>query len=363
MKLAFAIALSSAALPAAAQLPYVVGRNAQVTHADSGRSVQETVVCTDPRDARRLIAGAIIQRGDTTANAFFVSSDGGKSWRQTLSVPASVDPSCAISPYGVAFAASVHDSMPTTTSYLSVRRSPDGGRTWIESTIHDNMRSLDRPYVTAGGEGRVYLHAYVQAPTTEGGARGPAAAVLYVSSDSGRTFVRAALLPGTTFKTPWFFPANGVMMTDGTFLGLLVELDNSQRNMFRGRSDSASAPHAVNGELRVLRSSDFGRSVETSRIADAYYYWRTPQLSMSSLAIDRTNGPFRNRAYAVWPDARFGRRTQILLSHSDDGGRTWNTPRVVSDGPDSSIAGPNELMPMVAVNLGGVVAVSLYDRR
>jgi hypothetical protein len=65
----------------------------------------------------------------------------------------------------------------------------------------------------------------------------------------------------------------------------------------------------------------------------------------------------------VWPDARFGRRTQILLSHSDDGGRTWNTPRVVSDGPDSSSAGPNELMPMVAVNRDGIVAVSWYDRR
>jgi hypothetical protein len=363
MKLALAIALSSIALLAGAQTPYVVGRNVQITHADSGRGVQEAYVCADPRDGRHIIAAAIVERGDTAANAFFVSFDAGATWRETLAVERSVDPSCAIGQDGIAFAASVHDSMPGDVSYLNVRRSLDGGRTWVESTIRESMRSLDRPYVTAGKDGRVWVHAYLQAPLAEGGTRGPTAAVLYASRDSGRTFERVALLPGTAFKTPWFFPANGVTLNDGTFIGLLVELDNTQRNMFRGRSDSASAPHGVDGELRVIRSTSIGRSVETSHIADVYYDWRTPQLSMSSLAVDGTSGRFRGRLYAVWPDARYGRRTQILLSHSDDAGRTWISPRVVSDGPDSSSFGPNDFMPMVAVNRDGVVGVSWYDRR
>ena len=103
--------------------------------------------------------------------------------------------------------------------------------------------------------------------------------------------------------------------------------------------------------------------MESGTVADAYYDWRVPQLSMSSLAIDRGNGPCRGRLYVAWPDARYGRRTQVLLSRSDDDGRTWTPPRLVSDGPNSLEFGPNDFMPMVAVNSAGVVAVSWYDRR
>jgi hypothetical protein len=86
---------------------------------------------------------------------------------------------------------------------------------------------------------------------------------------------------------------------------------------------------------------------------------------MAALAVDRSGGPFQGRLYAVWPDARFDRRTQILLASSSDEGRTWSAPRVVSDdGPASSTGDrPNHFMPMVAVNRTGIVAVSWYDRR
>ena len=347
---------------ASAQSAYVVGPNVQVTHADSGRAVQETYICADPRDARHLVAAAIIERGDTTANAFFVSFDRGVSWRQTLLLNQGVDPSCAISAEGVALAAGVRDSLPSGTSYLNVLRSRDGGRTWTESVVHRSIPSLDRPYVTSGLNGHFWIHGYVQAPRAADGTRTPAVAVLYASSDFGRAFDRVTVLPGTAFPTPWFFPANGIATADGTFIGLVVELDNTQRNMFRGRSDSASAPHSANGELRVIRSRNRGL-VETSRISSAYYDWRVPQLSMSALAVDRSTGPFRGRLYAAWPDARYGGRTQILLSHSDDTGHTWSAARVVSDGPDTLGFGPNNFMPMVAVSRTGAVGLSWYDRR
>jgi len=347
----------------AAQSPYTVGANVQVTHAESGRSVQETVVCTDPRNARHLVAGAIVEHGDTTANVFLVSFDGGMSWRQTAWLPATVDPSCAIGADGIALVSSVHDSAPSGTSYLQVRRSRDGGRTWTESLVHDNMASLDRPWVTAGAAGQVWIHSYVQAPRTEAGARGAAAAAVYASRDSGQVFDRVAVVPGTSYTAPWFFPANGVATSDGTFIALLVELDNTQRNMFRGRSDTASAPHTANAELRVIRLRRGTTTVDTSSIGIAFYDWRVAQLSMATLAVDRTGGPFRGRLYAAWPDARYGRRTQILLSRSDDQGRTWAPPSVVSDGPDTLSFGPNHFMPVLAVNRAGVVGVSWYDRR
>jgi hypothetical protein len=357
------IAVSSANALLVGQSPYRLGSNVQVTHASDGQAAKETYLCADPRSSRRLLAASIVFHGDTLTNWFLVSIDGGASWLRTLAVPASVDPSCAITSAGVVFAASVHDSAPSGDSYLNVHRSLDGGRSWMESTIHDNTRNLDRAYITEG-LGRVFVHAY--APPSHAGS-GPggekqAVALLYASRDSGRTFDRVATLPGTSFENSWFFPANGVFTRTGAFIGLLVELDNAQNNMFRGRSDTASAPHAPNGELRVMRSMP-GEVVTTQAIGDVYYDRRVPQLSMSSLAVDRSSGPCSGRLYAVWPDARYGRRSQILLARSDDEGQTWSGPRVVSDGPDSAAFGPNNFMPMVAVNAAGVVAVSWYDRR
>jgi len=243
-----------------------------------------------------------------------------------------------------------------------VQRSLDGGRTWVESTIQNNTRNLDRAYITAGSGGRVFVHAYAPTAAASPGTGKHAEALVFASRDSGRAFDRVATLPGDSFANSWFFPANGAFTRAGAFLGLLVELDDAQNNMFRGRSDSASAPHTPNGKLRVIRWRP-GETVATQAITDVYYDRRVPQLSMSSLAVDRGSGPCAGRLYAVWPDARYGRRTQILLAHSDDEGRTWTEARVVSDGPDSAAFGPNNFMPMVAVNAAGIVAVSWYDRR
>lgn len=347
---------------AAAQSPYIVGRDVQVTHVTDGSSVQETTLCTDPRDARRLLAAAIVEHRDSASNWFFISSDGGASWTRSLAVARSVDPSCAMTLEGVAFAASVHDSLPSGASYLNVQRSRDGGRSWQESVVHDNARNIDRAYVTARTGRDVFVHAY--APRAGGcpGVGKCADALVYVSRDSGGTFERVATLPGASFANAWFFPANAVVTRSDMFVGLLVELDDAQNNMFRGRSDSASAPHAPDGELRVIRLTP-GKVPNTHAIGGVYYDRRVPQLSMASLAVDRGSGPCGGRLYAVWPDARYGRRTQILLAHSDDEGQTWTSARVVSDGPDSAAFGPNDFMPMVAVNARGVVAVSWYDRR
>jgi hypothetical protein len=170
-----------------------------------------------------------------------------------------------------------------------------------------------------------------------------------------------AATPGT----PKYVPANAVINPDGTFVVLAALLDAAKLNMFKGRSDAGSAPD-LDGLLGVMRSSDEGKTLQPmAPIADVYYDWRVPQLSMAALAVDRSGGPFRGRLYAVWPDARFDRRTQILLASSSDEGRTWSAPRVVSDDGPALRTGdrPNHFMPMVAVNRGGIVAVSWYDRR
>jgi hypothetical protein len=369
------VALSLCGSAASIQSDYLVGPNVQVSLAQSTVQLYETQIAADPSHGNHLVAGAYAVRSDGSVdNIFYASVDQGRTWSSTLTVPVGTDPSCAIDLKGTAFVASIHDRPRpdgNTDSFLVVHRSADGGRTWTASSIAIDTRSVDRTYVTVDDSqgpfrGRVYVHGYLQQPRDANGTALAAAFVLYASSDGGASFTHAVVRPGTQPGTPWFFPANAVVSTDGTLVALMAELDKDKRNMFRGRSDAASAPSVPDGTLGVIRSRDGGETIEaTSTITDVFYDWRVPQLSMSSLAIDRSAGRFRNRLYAVWPDARVDRRTQIFLSSSDDVGRTWSRPRIVSDDALTLKPGdrPNEFMPMVAVNKAGIVGISWYDRR
>ncbi|MGA2133804.1 MAG: sialidase family protein [Bryobacteraceae bacterium] len=336
--------------------PYTVGTEVQISAAQPAVRHYESYAGADPADARHLIACAYVVRGDQIDNVFYVSTDRGKTWTQTLTVPTAVDPSCAIGSHGVAFAGNIHDQpFPDgkTDSVLTVYRSANGGRTWRQSSIGAETRGIDRAYVTPDS----YVHAYRAT-------KNPAAAVLFFpSEDQGRSFRRVLVSESTVFAKPWFFPANGVVDGEGTFYALVAELDDTKRNMSYG-TDAATAPSA-DAVLNVYVSRDGGKTLApTGRITDVCYDWRVPQLSMSALAVDRSHGPFRGGLYAVWPDARYEHRTQILMSYSSDQGRTWSVPRAVSEDIQGQAANQhaNQFMPMVAVNRDGVVGISWYDR-
>ena len=357
----------------AAQSPYLVGPNVQVSLAQSSFQHYETQIAADPARVDHLIACAyVVHSAKAIDNVFYVSFDRGATWSPTLTVPVGTDPSCEIGLKGTAFAASIQD-IPrpdgNSDSFLVVHRSADGGGTWQASSIAIDTRSVDRNYLTVDDShgprrGRIYVHGYLRDNRDAAGKSLPSAFVLYTSADDGATFDHALMRPGTQPGTPWFFPANGVVTDDGTFVALVAELNKKKSNMSY-RTDAASAPGAADGSLEVIRSRDGGLTVDASTITDVYYDWRVPQLSMSSLAVDRSSSPFTGRLYAAWPDARADQRTQIFLASSDDLGRTWTAPRAVNDDPGLLPTGdrPNDFMPMVAVNKQGVVAVTWYDRR
>jgi hypothetical protein len=352
------------------QGPYVLGQNVQVSLSFPDVQHFETQIAADPDDASHLLVGAYIVNSDRSVdNVFYVSFDRGATWTRTLRVAVGTDPAVAIGRHGTAFAATIHDvprADGNSDSFLVVHRSTDGGRTWQEASVGADSRSVDRNYITIDDDhGRVYVHGYLQEPKDAAGNRATSTFVLYTSADEGRTFNTRVSHQAATPGTPKYVPANAVINPDGTFVVLAALLDAAKLNMFKGRSDAGSAPD-LDGLLGVMRSSDEGKTLQPmAPIADVYYDWRVPQLSMAALAVDRSGGPFRGRLYAVWPDARFDRRTQILLASSSDEGRTWSAPRVVSDDRPALRTGdrPNHFMPMVAVNRGGIVAVSWYDRR
>jgi len=83
-----------------------------------------------------------------------------------------------------------------------------------------------------------------------------------------------------------------------------------------------------------------------------------------SLAVDQSDGPFRDRLYLAWSDYQSG-RGEILLSYSLDRGKHWSRPLVVSDDLQRAMpaAGPHNTMPTLAVSRDGVVGLTWYDRR
>jgi hypothetical protein len=83
-----------------------------------------------------------------------------------------------------------------------------------------------------------------------------------------------------------------------------------------------------------------------------------------AMDLDRTDGPFKDRVYIAWSDVRSG-RSQILLAKSSDKGKTWTDPIVVNDdmARQPPQIGPDDAMPMLAVNSSGVVGIAWYDRR
>jgi hypothetical protein len=360
------LALSTSSSGQNTQAPYTIGLNVQVSAGEATIRHYETYVAADQKHAAHLIACAYVVRpGNQTDTVFYVSFDRGATWAHTLTVPVAVDPSCAIGLDGAAFAASIHD-LPDEkgTPVLSVYRSGDGGRTWKPSSTSVGAPPIDRAYVTVDDtnsafKNHVYVHAY------RFGRNPPPDVLFFSGANGGRSFENILVNGATTFEKPWFFPANGVVGRDGTFCALIAELDDSKRNMSY-RTDAASAPSAVNAVLNIFVSHDGGKTLSLAgKIGDVYYDWRVPQLSMPALAIDRSGGQYRDQMYAVWPDARYQHRTQILFSSSADHGRTWTSPTVVGDDAKDHRANgsANNFMPVVAVNRSGVVGVSWYDRR
>lgn len=335
--------------------PYVISANVQVSASQSSARHYESYVGADPKNASRLFACAyVVRANDEIDNVYYLSLDGGQQWSQVLTIPNAVDPSCVISAKGTLIAGAIHDvKFPDgkTDSTLSVHRSQDGQR-WQEAAVQTESRGLDRAYVTVDGA-RVYAHGYHQSKTP------PAFVVVYPSTNGGQSFPVAVNVNATKFEDPWFFPGNGVVSNDGTFFAVLAELDNTKNNMSY-RTDAASAPQSANAVMDLLISKGKTERL-VSVVPGVFYDRRVAQISMPALAIDRSRGPFGGRMYMAWPDARYGHRTQILLSVSTDAGRTWSEPKVVSDDAGDSTA--NNFMPAVAVNRDGVVGLLWYDRR
>src|SRR5262249_17357003 len=165
----------------------------------------------------------------------------------------------------------------------------------------------------------------------------------------------------------------------------VVSPDGTLVNVFTQqvyKNDAGGINH-YDFKVSLLRSSDHGQTwqVEPTPVGDILPLGDTTLLPGArgvpnpdgglgveaedwffGVAADPANG----NLYAVWQDARFSNSqyTGIAFSMSTDGGLTWSAPIKVNQTPEDIPAGNRQaILPSVAVNRDGVVAVTYYDRR
>jgi hypothetical protein len=244
---------------------------------------------------------------------------------------------------------------------IFVSTSTDGGLTWgapvpvivdTEFQFFNDKQAIAVDNAAASPfRGNVYVtwDRLIEASTGQpftGGFTGPA--MFSRSTDGGATFSppQVILATGQNKQTIGNVP---VVLPDGTLLvgGTLFDSKGSEKNAL---------------QTYVVRSTDGGRTFSAPTIVDDQRPIIVPGVrsgdSVPSFAVDHASG----RVYATWEDSRFsgGKRDDVLVTHSDDAGRTWSFPVRANDTPEGA---QSAFTPTVAVDSRGRVGIVYYDLR
>ena len=298
------------------------------------------------------------------------SFNGGKSWQNIpvrgVGIVAGgefqrvTDPWVDFGPNNRVYATSLGFDDTGPDNAIVVQASTDGGKSWgapvtvIKDTqfqfFNDKQALVADDSASSPSEGNVYVTwdrlIDKSGNPFEGNFTGPA--MFSRSTDGGQTFSppRVIFDTGTNEQTIGNVP---VVLRDGTLVvgGTFFEnggTEKQQTFFYVVRSTDGgqtfSAPFIVAEEKPVL--------VRDVRSGD----------TVPILAVD----PKTDRIYATWEDSRFsgGKRDDILVIHSDDGGLTWSQPAKANDTPPGA---QDAFTPTVAVDANGRVGILYYDLR
>ncbi|HEX8975278.1 MAG TPA: sialidase family protein [Solirubrobacteraceae bacterium] len=320
--------------------PLSVGSNVDASQEDGPQS--ETSITIDPSNPSRVVGGSN-EIFRLPMRAYF-STDGGKHFGADdlpLPPPATTngtdfgsDPGVAFDTRGnvyysyiVVFFNRTFGSIQGTE--LAVAKSFDGGQTWPQVTYFNfnsgGGKFNDKPMIAVDTNPSSPHHdsVYVAWDTT-GGQQGKSStngALLFArSTDGGKTFSAPVAVNGLTGGP------NGEIGAD-PFVGPSGEV--------------YVAWHDVqNSAIMVNRSLDggttFGQPVTIAPTTIAFDSAIPPEASRGALlypscGADRSTDAYRGRLYCSWMDATPFNGTDIFVSQSGDGGRSWSAQRRVND--------------------------------
>lgn len=322
----------------------------------------EVEIDANPADARELLACSMVYPLDSPTSdvVTYTSSDSGKNWARTLVTKGgddhlSWDPDCRFGQGQVAYALSEGRGPGYPDSYVRLDRSDDGGRHWEElsRSKHAERSFLVVNHHVSPETGGLYLYGIGDTPNT--------IRVGY-SRDGGRTFASQVVSMGTGVHV--VNVGAGVVLSDGT-LAIPVPVYTPP-----------PGPRAPNfriqepGFIRLVRvrvqRPNWPLNIDTSTVAPWFVDLEPNGSYYTTLAVDGSGGPFRDRLYAVW-ESRASGRSVVRLAFSSDGGKTWSRPRQIDDDAGrqagETLSGPDDIHGIVTVNDSGVVGVSWLDRR
>lgn len=344
-----------------------VGPNVRISAARSDWAHTEMNIAADPDDPKHLIACSIFksQKPYQLSSIVYVSFDGGNTWTPTLEAtgtPHSSDPNCTIGPTGAAYFITDARTM-SLTRVAKVYRSKDGGKSWLPPVSLPSF--LERPsIITDTRDGtNIFVNGW-STPRDLNSGKGLSAIGLSRSLDAGASFENP--INGTPFENDRHYPigmGNCVMLSDDNLVCTIIQSDDDSP------IDEQAQSIRLKAKIRVLTASQQGAVLSNAlSVASTYILRRPPGSTNFSpvIAVDPSNGPLKDRLYLVWTDVTAG-RTQISFAYSADKGKTWSNPKYINDDQTFDALdpsqGPDDFMPVVAVNRNGVVGVMWYDRR
>ena len=315
------------------------GTNLRVNQDSSGRDQNETTIAINPTDSNNIIGGANDARSGSWAAGYYVSHDGGRSWRDGTMPDTKYakqgDPVVAFCGDGTALFAYLDYTNAWQPHRLVVARSTDGGDTWLSpGTVYEGSAPFaDKPWLAcASSGGRYGNRAYIS--WTHISLSGVIRTAW--SSDHGVTWQGATDISGSGVQ-------GSVPVA--------------------GRDGLVYIVWHAGGSIRFAKSTDGGSNWSSARTVAAINSIGSTSFRRNSFptaGLDRSGGDYDGNLYAAWSEQRDG-DPDIYFTRSTDGGVTWSTPIRVND--DAVGNGLDQFFPWMAVDDHGNIHLMWHDRR
>lgn len=323
-----------------------VGENVLVSAGFTGRPLVEPQVAAHPKDAKHLLAAAIVSseppHSPQADCASFASFDGGLTWtRHSFGITNCGDPWVALREDGTALFAALAPR-----GEIRLARSNDGGRTWTAVPVDLGPRHDHETVIVDATAGPRAGSFYVVSGRMQRNKAGRGLASVFVarSADGGKTFAPPASVVASNLNSNALTPG---LLSDGT---LVLPYFDFQSNA----DDFKGAGMLERKRLWVITSADGGQTFSHPLFVSEACGGGG---GFPSLAADSSGQPPRDRLYMVCANRE---RNGVLVHHSADRGERWSAP-VRADGADGDVLFRRTAS--IAVNGDGVVGVTWYERR
>jgi len=408
--------------PAPAAGPPALTAPVQATKADvdPGRLYSSPALAVDPRNPLHIIGGYADLR--TRRCGVVRTLDGGQTWTRPDASPDTASfPFCSQSQGGVIQAPVAFggggmlymalngwgtEEAARTGGAVLVSRSADLGDSWDTVVVRsardktgdatENIRPVQSIAVEAHGgkDDTVYVTFARTQPSPAAPNAVPAAAMVAVSHDGGRTFGDAVNLtdkvydpqplrdqalaavttttaaPGPTTTTT--IPPAGSKAAEpnqaanfgaaGTRNGMVARVDAKGTAYVMWPTGTVNITPSPPGALALSKSADGGKTWSSAVVIPNSYDNATggPASAYPQFAISPTTGAL-HIVYNRNPTPELTGASEVYDRASYDGGKTWTEPRVLSDDDPKNYGG--QFFPNIAIAPNGRVDVVWWDTR